>query len=212
MGRPRSERAHDEVLDAALTLFAERGIDATSMDAIADASGVSKATIYKHWPDKPALCLEVMRRVHCADAPPPPEPSGDLRADLIAALGQQRRVRNADVRMRLMPHLMAYATRNREFGKAWQASVFEPTRSHLRRILERGIDEGRLAADANIDLCIALLIGPMMYAHVLKRVDLEAPEGLTERVVDMFMSSYGLHVPRRPRMRRGRHRQKSAER
>jgi len=33
-------------VDAAVLLFSERGIDATSMDAIAEASGVSKATIY----------------------------------------------------------------------------------------------------------------------------------------------------------------------
>ena len=52
MGRPRSEQAHVRVLEAAAGLFADQGIDATSMDAIAEASGVSKATIYKHWPDK----------------------------------------------------------------------------------------------------------------------------------------------------------------
>ena len=39
-----------------MQLFSERGIDATSMDAIAETSGVSKATIYKHWQDKDALC------------------------------------------------------------------------------------------------------------------------------------------------------------
>ena len=48
------------MLRAALDLFGERGIDATSMDAIAQASGVSKATIYNHWADKEALLMEVM--------------------------------------------------------------------------------------------------------------------------------------------------------
>ena len=52
------------MLDAAARLFADHGIDATSMDAIAEASSVSKATIYKHWPDKGALCLEVMSSLH----------------------------------------------------------------------------------------------------------------------------------------------------
>ncbi|HMV48309.1 MAG TPA: helix-turn-helix domain-containing protein, partial [Blastocatellia bacterium] len=62
MARPRSAQAHEQVLEAALRLFAERGIDATSMDAIAEASGVSKATIYKHWADKNTLCLEALAR------------------------------------------------------------------------------------------------------------------------------------------------------
>ncbi len=55
MARPRSAQAHKKVLDAAVLLFSERGIDATSMDAIAETSGVSKATIYKHWQDKDEL-------------------------------------------------------------------------------------------------------------------------------------------------------------
>jgi hypothetical protein len=64
MVRPRSIEAHEKVLNAALALFAERGIEATSMDAISQASGVSKATIYNHWADKEALLLEVMLMVN----------------------------------------------------------------------------------------------------------------------------------------------------
>ena len=67
MGRPRSASAHRLVLDAAANLFSDRGIDATSMDGIAAASGVSKATIYKHWPDKEKLALEVLSYVHGLD-------------------------------------------------------------------------------------------------------------------------------------------------
>jgi AcrR family transcriptional regulator len=52
------------VLRAALELFGERGIDATSMDAIAQTSGVSKATIYNHWPNKEALLMDVMLMVN----------------------------------------------------------------------------------------------------------------------------------------------------
>ena len=73
-------------MDAAVQLFSERGIDSTSMDAIAEASGVSKATIYKHWQDKDALCMEVMGYLHGLDEEPPVFDSGDLRADLIALL------------------------------------------------------------------------------------------------------------------------------
>ena len=45
MVRRRSPRVHERVLEAALALFAERGMVGTSMDAIAEASSVSKATI-----------------------------------------------------------------------------------------------------------------------------------------------------------------------
>ena len=59
------------------------------MDAIAEASGVSKATIYKHWPDKGALCLEVMSSLHASRAAAAVPATDDVRADIVAFLGRQ---------------------------------------------------------------------------------------------------------------------------
>src|SRR6476619_4612865 len=126
MGRPRSASAHARVLETAGQLFAERGIDGTSMDAIAEASGVSKATIYKHWPDKRALCLEVMSSLHDFDSLPPFEPTVDVRSDLVAFLSRQPPRPRTELRSRLMPHLMAYAVRNPAFGRAWRAQAIDP--------------------------------------------------------------------------------------
>lgn len=64
MPRTRSASAHKRVLQAALELVAQRGFDATSMDAVALKSRVSKATIYKHWSDKKALMLELMAELN----------------------------------------------------------------------------------------------------------------------------------------------------
>jgi AcrR family transcriptional regulator len=82
MSRPRSSEAHRKVLRAALDLFCERGIEPTSMDSIARASGVSKATIYNHWPHKEALLLEVVEMIHGLNRPPQHFDSGDLLTDL----------------------------------------------------------------------------------------------------------------------------------
>ena len=81
MAKQKSARAHSQVIESAVTLFAERGLEATSMDAIAKASGVSKATIYRHWPDKDSLCLEVLAYLHGLDKEPPVFDSDDFRAD-----------------------------------------------------------------------------------------------------------------------------------
>jgi AcrR family transcriptional regulator len=48
-------RKIEAVTDAALALFLDRGFSATSMDAIARAAGVSKATLYAYFPSKEAL-------------------------------------------------------------------------------------------------------------------------------------------------------------
>jgi AcrR family transcriptional regulator len=191
MARPRSARAHRQVLAAALKLFAERGVDGTSMDAIAGASGVSKATIYKHWPDKNALCLEVMAALHGASAEPPDLDSGDLRADLIAILSHKPPARHRALRLRLMPHLMAYAARNPAFGIAWRARVLEPPRTQLTRVLERAVARGHLPRDTDIEVAIALLLGPRMYGHFLKLMKRHLPDDMPELIVDAFLKSSG---------------------
>src|SRR5215813_12852181 len=124
MARTRSASAHRKFLDAALELIAERGVDATSMDAIARRSGVSKATIYKHWADKDALMLEMLAFAHGLQNRPSFD-SGDIRADMIAVLSYHPKD-YSDVRERLMPHFMAYSATNPKFGMAWRAMVMEP--------------------------------------------------------------------------------------
>jgi AcrR family transcriptional regulator len=190
MPRSLSSRAHRLVLDAALKLFAHQGIDASSMDAIAAASGVSKATIYKHWPDKDALCLELLSYLHRLDRPPALK-TGDHRADLIAVLSQEPPAEPSKLQRRLMPHFMAHAARCPAFAKAWRALVMQPIRIQLTQLLKRCMAEGALSADLDLDVSVALLAGPMMYRHLLfSAIGRKLPENMAERVVDAFWRAH----------------------
>jgi AcrR family transcriptional regulator len=120
------------VIQAALSLFAERGLDATSMDAIAERSGVSKATIYKHWPDKEALALEAMTLLHVPDLASLHVETGDTRADIIGVLSYQPSQQSSELKARMMPHLMAYAARNPSFGVAWRSPPRSTSSSRSR--------------------------------------------------------------------------------
>jgi AcrR family transcriptional regulator len=200
MARTRSATAHRNVLEAALKLFAERGIDATSMDAIAEASGVSKATIYKHWRDKDNLCLEVLGYVHGTDEELPVFDSGDLRADLIAQLNYQPAAHRKEMKERLMPHLFAYSARNRAFGEQWRARVLERPRAQLREMLKRGIAQGKLVKTVDPEVGIALLIGPMLYRHVfVNRFGGKLPTDLATHVVDAFLAGHAAKAQQRVR-------------
>src|SRR5689334_7858273 len=129
MARPRSESAHRKMLDAALTLIAERGIEATSMEAIAEAAGVSKATIYSHWKDKDALLLDVLAEVHNVHTRPA-FATGHTRRNLVAVLAY-RPEQNANMRERIMPHFLAYARRNPALFQAFREMVIEPPRTEI---------------------------------------------------------------------------------
>lgn len=171
MVRPRSAEAHEKVLNAALELFAERGIEATSMDAIAQASGVSKATIYNHWTDKEALLLEAMLMIHGLDREPEDVDSGDIQRDLTTVLTRKPPDKCDAVRNRLTPSLIAYSAFHPEFGREWRHRVTEPPRQCIKKILRRGISRGQLPADLDIEASVALLLGPMLYAHIFSKDD-----------------------------------------
>ena len=190
MVRPRSIVAHAKVLVAAIQLFAEHGIDATSMDAIAENSGVSKATIYKHWADKEKLCLEVLSYLHGLDQEMPAFDSGDLRDDLITQLKYEPAPEKREWREKILPHLMAYAARNRAFGEQWRARVMERPRMRLTQILNRGVEQHMLRADMNLEIALALLLGPMLYRRIfVNRIGAKLPTDFESQVVDSFLAA-----------------------
>jgi AcrR family transcriptional regulator len=169
MARSRSIAAHQKVLDAALALFANRGIEATSMDAVAQVSGVSKATIYNHWADKEALLLEVMLMVNGLDREPEDIDTGDIERDLTLVLTRKPPDKFEAARNRMTPSLIAYSALHPEFGKAWRHRVMEPPRQCLKRVLRRGIANGVLPQSLDLEAAMALLLGPMLYAHVFHK-------------------------------------------
>lgn len=58
----RRAPAVERILDAAGALFAERGVDGVAMGEIAVAAGCSRATLYRYFPDRPALQLAFVQR------------------------------------------------------------------------------------------------------------------------------------------------------
>jgi AcrR family transcriptional regulator len=197
MARKRSEQAHRRVIDAAVTLFIESGIESTSMDALARAAGVSKATIYRHWPDKDALCLEVLAYLHGLDKPLPAFDSDDFRADIIAQLRYDPAEDRKVLRERIIPRLMAYASHNRVFGDAWRSRVLEPVRVALRELMERGKSRGILKPELDPEVGLALVLGPMIYRHVfVHKLGGKAPKDLEIHVADSFLATFQLKQPR----------------
>ncbi len=190
MPRKRSATAHRKVLDAALELVAECGIEGTSMDAIARKSGVSKATIYKHWADKETLLLEMMADVTGISGRPSFD-SGFIKSDMVDVLSY-RPPEHAELRERIGQHFVAYGARNREFGRAWRKMVMEPPRRELKHLIGAGIKKKELSPGIDLDLALGLLLGPMLYWHIFFKGTTEDPRHMAELVVEAFWRAYGL--------------------
>lgn len=54
----RHQQIRAEIAEAAIDLFADRGFDAVTMDDVAEASGASRRTVYRHFPTKGDLMFE----------------------------------------------------------------------------------------------------------------------------------------------------------
>ncbi|HVZ85096.1 MAG TPA: TetR/AcrR family transcriptional regulator [Terracidiphilus sp.] len=190
MARTRSDAAHDKVLRAALELFAGRGIDATSMDAIAQASGVSKATIYNHWADKEALLMEVMEMIHGIGRQTECIDTGDIRRDLTIVLTRKPPDEFDAVRTKMTPSLIAYSAVHTEFGREWRHRVMEPPRQCIRQILARGIRQGLLPRGLDVDAAISLLLGPVLYTHIFQKDRQEKVPDIGPKAAETFWRAY----------------------
>ena len=83
-GRPRSPAAERAILDATLELLASEGFDRLTVEGVAAAAGVGKATIYRRWPSKLALVLAAVGEL---SAHPLPElTTARTRDDLVSLL------------------------------------------------------------------------------------------------------------------------------
>jgi Transcriptional regulator len=197
MPRGRSSKAHDKVLRAALDLFAERGIDTASMDAIAQLSGVSKATIYNHWPDKEALLMEVMVMIHGLDRARPEIDSGNLQRDLTTVLTRRPPDQFDEARTRLTPSLISYSALHPEFGKAWRRRVMDPGRESILKILRGGIQRHELPRTLDLDASVALLLGPLLYDHIFHKDSQVKPPDIGPTAAAAFCRAFMLPSPRK---------------
>ncbi|MGC5333506.1 TetR/AcrR family transcriptional regulator [Micromonospora sp. DT62] len=179
-GRPRSVRADEAIVDAALDLLADGStIEAISIEAIAARAGVGKATIYRRWPGKDALLRDALRTLKGT----PPEPAGhSVRDDLILLVGAVGN--HIDPRAaRIMPCLVPEVNRSPEQYQLYQ-NIIEPRREMMREVLRRGMRSGELRADLDVEVVMAMLTGPMLVQRVMRwHPDLDEAT-LPQRIVD----------------------------
>jgi hypothetical protein len=86
-----------------------------------------------------------------------------------------------------MPCILPHVTRSEEHYKAYQ-DIIEPRRNVVRSVLRRGIDTGELRPDLDIEVTLAMLIGPVLIQRMLRwHPGLDADK-LPAQVVDVIMA------------------------
>jgi AcrR family transcriptional regulator len=157
-GRPRDPGCDRAILDAAADILAAEGYDRLSFEGVAARAGVGKPTVYRRWPTKPALVIDAVLATIDFGAV---AVTGDLEADLRAAVRNHVRAMSTGRGAELMGGVAAAIARDPELAEAWRSRVLRPRRAHLRGTLERVVEAGIIGAHVDLDLFLDCLVGPV---------------------------------------------------
>jgi AcrR family transcriptional regulator len=166
-GRPRSTAADHSILVATLELLEEHGYARLTIEAVAGRAGVGRPTVYRRWPNKPAL---VSAAVAHAWPPVPEPPDSDIVTALHSFLSATINDTVTSSIGRLMPHLLAAAVDDPELGTLYRSIAVEPRRRVAVDIIRRGIESGQFRPAIDADLMADKIIGPVIYRSLVRAV------------------------------------------
>jgi AcrR family transcriptional regulator len=163
-GRPRNRDLDDVITTAAAELLDEMSLSALSMELVAQRAGVGKPTVYRRWPTKGALVIDVLARTA-----PPIEipPNGDLRTDLrTALLGFCRTLVDTGL-AHVIYGLLGETLIDPDLAAQFRERYIRPRIDPIMTALRRGIADGVVRADLDVSLVHHLVFGPMMHSWLL---------------------------------------------
>jgi AcrR family transcriptional regulator len=165
-GRPRAEATDRAILQAALELFIDRGIEGASMEQIAKRAGVGKPTVYRRWSSKEDLIAAAIETLVAeevgwasADVIETESPyalvEAAIEAAAVVASSREYRALVASVYGSAVSHPALMA-------RYWQRYIL-PRRHLAARLLERARENGTVAADTDLDVTIDMMVGAITY-------------------------------------------------
>lgn len=138
-GRPRDPDAEPRIRRYAVQLLLARGFDGMTVDDVAEAAGVGKATIYRRWASKEELANDAMTELFDIEIPDADTGSiaGDLRQVYLAAL----QFVNSKEGVALVRLAVSEANRDERFAAFYRAFLQKRivlTAAALERARQRG--------------------------------------------------------------------------
>ncbi len=183
-GRPRDPGVDRKVLAATLKILVEEGYAKLTMDGVASASGVGKASLYRRWATKENLVLDAL---DSDPGRPSPPDSGSLREDMLAFLRTMVGYRRTQ--SQAISAISGEAAINPTLGAAFRACILQPLLTELETMVQRGVDRGELPPGTDVAL-LASVPPALLYEHLLLNGSFP-DERLVERIVDQFFTQAG---------------------
>lgn len=170
-GLRRNAAARDAILDVTFDLLRAQGTNGVTIDAIAQAAGVGRQTIYRWWPTKGAVAAEAMARRARSVAPVRDTGSfpDDLRRFLIDSFAGLE-----DPGMQGALRQLVSAAQHDDHVADVLAEFTAQRRAALRGLLERGQVSGDIPAAAHLGLLVDIAYGVLWYRLLIGHSPLDA--------------------------------------
>lgn len=180
-GRPRNVETQSSILTASYELLLESGFGAVTVEKIAERAQVSKATIYKWWPNKAAVVMDGFLSAAAARLPVPD--TGSVLQDILehaTNMAQFMISREGSIFLEIIGEGQV----DSGLAEAFRTRYIQPRRMEVRTIMNRGLQRGELDKDLDIALCTDLIYGPIFYRLLVTgdRVDKSYVEQLVTHV------------------------------
>jgi AcrR family transcriptional regulator len=161
-GRPRDPHIDAAVLEATLALLDESGYPALSLEDVARRAGTTRPAIYRRWPGRARLALAALAvRLKVAEVPD----LGCTLCDLEEGLGVFTAVFGA-IRPNVLGPLLAECGADPDLQAEFMATLFDPPRAAVARMLDRALARGDLRPDIDRELVLDML-GSLIHYRVL---------------------------------------------
>jgi AcrR family transcriptional regulator len=168
----RNPATHRAILAATSALLQERGFAGASIEAIAQRAEVGKQTIYRWWPTRADLILDVYLERTERELPSSPA-SGTTAEQIQALLERLTAILGETDSGRIVAGLVAQAQQDPEFGDRFRERFIDRRRDILAAVLRAGRASGELRPDADVDLMVDAFYGPIIYRLLFAHAPLD---------------------------------------
>jgi len=159
------ERTEATVFKAVRRLLRTEGLESVTFGRVSREAGVSRTTLYRHWSAPSELIAGAWAQVAPSNKVPD---TADLERDLFVLFTAVRDVVESPTMRRSLPTLLAAAQADPVISKV-HAEFVQSRRRPIMDRLAAAVEHGELAADADLDLLVDLLSGPVFYRQLLRR-------------------------------------------
>lgn len=178
--RRRAEARPDEVLDAALDLFIEKGFAQTRVDDIAKRAEISKGAVYLYFESKEKILEGLVKRAVTPIATSALEFLKDLESDpriVITMVLKMAAHRFSDPKMTAIPRIIFREVLGfPDLAQMYRREVLDRVIPVVEALIARGIDQGYFRP-VDPHLTIRSIIGPLMLHIALAEIFGITPEG-----------------------------------